>query len=427
MTGAATTYAHRLLAQLGLEAIALDGRADPAPLAWRRAGLMAVTGRADGPALVCPAALASAADGVMMALRAIAPDKSWPLNGALLLGERARLLGLTRGGRLSANRSCRLIRVADGEVALNLAREADRDLLPILLADHKADLSDWAAIERAAAGCDSGTLLARGIEMSMAIAAVVPPCPPARLFPILRSARAAPDRPPLVVDLSSLWAGPLCGSLLALAGAQVIKVESRTRLDGARFGHGGFYDLLNADKASVTLDFHDAADRGALAALVAQADIVIEASRPRALRQLGIDRDAEVARGAIWIGITAHDDPDRIGFGDDAAVAGGLAAIMAEGWGEALFAGDAIADPLTGLHAALAALVAWRQGQAGLIALSLAGTTAFACHAGLASPALLRDWQARTQADDAPLYPLRAPVGAAALPGADNDRVLASC
>ena len=75
MTGAATTYAHRLLAQLGLEAIALDGRADPAPLAWRRAGLMAVTGRADGPALVCPAALASAADGVMMALRAIAPDK----------------------------------------------------------------------------------------------------------------------------------------------------------------------------------------------------------------------------------------------------------------------------------------------------------------------------------------------------------------
>lgn len=427
MPGAATTYARKLLAQLGLEAIALDGRADPAPLAWRRAGLMAVTGRADGPALVCPAALASAADGVMMALRAIAPDVSWPLNGALLLGERARLLGLTRGGRLSANRFCRLIRVADGEVALNLAREADRDLLPILLADHEADLSDWAAIERAAAGCDSATLLARGIEMSMAIAAVVPPRPPARLVPILRSARTAPDRPPLVVDLSSLWAGPLCGSLLAMAGAQVIKVESRTRLDGARFGHGGFYDLLNAGKASVALDFHDAADRRALAALVAQADIVIEASRPRALRQLGIDRDAEVARGAIWIGITAHDDPDRVGFGDDAAVAGGLAAIMAEGWGEALFAGDAIADPLAGLHAALAALAAWRQGQDGLIALSLAGTTAFACHAGLAPPALLRDWQAQAQADDAPLYPLRAPVGAAALPGADNDRVLASC
>ena len=42
-----------------------------------------------------------------------------------------------------------------------------------------------------------------------------------------------------MVDLSSLWAGPLCGQLLAAAGADVVKVESLARPDGARHGPGG--------------------------------------------------------------------------------------------------------------------------------------------------------------------------------------------
>ena len=50
----------------------------------------------------------------------------------------------------------------------------------------------------------------------------------------------APARPDvtglLVVDLSALWAGPLCGGLLAGAGATVVKVESTHRPDGARRG-----------------------------------------------------------------------------------------------------------------------------------------------------------------------------------------------
>ena len=40
----------------------------------------------------------------------------------------------------------------------------------------------------------------------------------------------------MVVDLSSLWAGPLVGHLLLRAGARVVKVESTTRPDGARRG-----------------------------------------------------------------------------------------------------------------------------------------------------------------------------------------------
>ena len=42
--------------------------------------------------------------------------------------------------------------------------------------------------------------------------------------------------PPRIVDLSALWAGPLCAHLLQLAGASVVKLESTRRPDGARFG-----------------------------------------------------------------------------------------------------------------------------------------------------------------------------------------------
>ena len=108
----AARYADRLVRGAG----GAGGDADSPALAWRRAGLMDVTGRADGPGLVCPLALASAADGAMLALRHLAPAAALPLNGALLLGERARLMGLSRQGSTSANGSCRLLDSDDGRI-----------------------------------------------------------------------------------------------------------------------------------------------------------------------------------------------------------------------------------------------------------------------------------------------------------------------
>ena len=396
----AGAYASRLVPGAG-------GVADAPALAWRRAGLMAVTGLSDAPALVCPLALANAADGALLALRHLAPAADLPRNGALLLGERARLLGLTRQGRISANGSCHLLDTADGRIALNLARGDDWGLLPALVEDEAA--TDLAGLTALVARWPTTALVVRGAELGLAIAADRPVRPP-RHWRVQRSGRTVRRRAkPLVLDLSSLWAGPLAGSLLAMLGAEVVKLESLSRPDGARAGHAGFFALLNGMKQQISLDF---ADRAALAAQVARADIIIEGSRPRALAQLGIDARREVARGAVWIGITGHGRSGanalRTGFGDDAAVAGGLASAMAAGWGTPMFAGDAIADPLTGIHAALAGWQAWRGGHGALIDVSLRRTLAFAQHAGRARGRMLADWQAAAIADTAPFYPLRA-------------------
>jgi crotonobetainyl-CoA:carnitine CoA-transferase CaiB-like acyl-CoA transferase len=218
--------------------------------------------------------------------------------------------------------------------------------------------------------------------LGLAVApSVPPPSRPVQWFsrhphPDLPRSRRKQKRP-LVVDLSSLWAGPLCSRLLQRCGARVIKVESRQRPDGARRGPPQFFTSMNAGKESLTLDFAKRDDIGRLRDLIAAADIVVEGSRPRALRQLGIDADAMLARNPrlTWISITGYGRADPqgqwIAYGDDAGVAAGLSYLMHQASGHKVIVGDAIADPLTGIHAALAAWSACRRGGGALIALSL--------------------------------------------------------
>jgi hypothetical protein len=108
-------------------------------------------------------------------------------------------------------------------------------------------------------------------------------------------------RPWIVVDLSSLWAGPLVANLLGRAGARVIKIESTARADGARLGTPAFFDLLHAGHESVALDFRAAPGRRALRALVEQADVVIDSSRPRAFEQLGIAAEQILAISRVAV------------------------------------------------------------------------------------------------------------------------------
>lgn len=349
--------------------------ASSADFAWARSGAMALSGRPDSAPRLAPAPLAAFADHEAQRLRALAPRVE--IDGGALLGERAALAGLTRRGRTAPGGVCQLLRARDGWVAVNLARSDDSTLIPAWLETDRPG-----ALETELARRSADTLISRARLLGLAVASANPrrivDANPSHRFLLRVPARARADRGgPRVVDLSALWAGPLCGQLLGLAGGQITKVECRTRPDGARFGNREFYDLLNGEKASVGLDFRDAGDRLHLLRLVRQADIVIESARPRALRQVGIDAEACVREnGNLWVSITGYGrgapEEDWIAFGDDAAAAAGLCAAAGDDVGP-LFCGDAIADPLAGLHAAVTALEAWAAGAGGLLDVSLRG------------------------------------------------------
>jgi CoA-transferase family III len=323
-------------------------------------------------------------------LRALADATGAPgiaaLTGGGLLGERAALNRFCVPGVVSAGGGCRLYAARGGYVALSLARPDDRALLPALFGDADLNPDDDSAIAARMAASDAPSLVARGAELGLAIAAEqeVLPSPAWEITcPGLPTERTK-SRTPLIIDLSALWAGPLATHLLQLAGATVLKVESPARPDAMRSGDPAFFNLLNQGKASIALTLREQGGRAALVALIRKADIVVEASRPRALLQLGIDADALVAEsgGLVWISITGHGvrrgAANRIGFGDDCGVAAGLSAALRATSGTTGFVGDAIADPLTGITAARVAWDHWVSGTGARITFSMSGVVAAA-------------------------------------------------
>jgi CoA-transferase family III len=383
------SYACALLGELGFAATQLptsDTRKES--LLWAASGTQYLTGEPNGPALPCPAPLASCARGAWLALAALgqgALDHQFPAHQ--LLAERAAILGLQRQGAVSAGGACRLLQCADGLLALNLAREDDWQLLPAWL---ECPADDCETVARALLDRSCASMVARARLLGLAAAQSIAPSILRDWYKTARLAPAAPPprRSPLVIDLSTLWAGPLCTQLLGQMGARVVKVESATRPDGARAGSPQFFDLLNANKQSVALDLASASGQRQLHQLLERADIIIESARPRALEQMGIQA-ADIVRagaGRVWLSITGYgrDAPmrDWVAFGDDAGVAAGLSCLLREASGYTAFCGDAIADPLTGLHAALLAWTAWSQGGGVLLDVSLYGVVARCIAAG---------------------------------------------
>lgn len=321
---------------------------------WAASGAMALTGEADGPPSPGPAALhdAMVSAGEDLAVQTARWGRAVVVDGPALLGERAAITGMTRNGSVSVGGTARFVPVADGWVVLNLPRPEDVASLPALVRRSVA-VDDWPALSGALAEMTAFDVVEQATLLGMAVVEAVPswsPLSPGREL-ALGGARS-PSSGPLVVDLSSLWAGPLAASLLGAAGARVIKVEGRGRPDGARSGPAAFFDLLNSGKECVRLDFHDRDDRRLLRRLLRAADLVVEASRPRVMDELGIVPEVLASTGTSWLSITAHGRAGplarRVGFGDDAAVAGGLFVPGAP----PMFVADAVADPVTGVAAA---------------------------------------------------------------------------
>lgn len=288
-------------------------------------------------------------------------------------------LPLNAPGRGSPNGACRLVRAADGWVALNLAREEDRDLVPAWLGrDLKGDA--WASIDAHAAEHSRAALVAGAILLGLPAAAVGEVVCDTPDAPLIRMAAGeARSGPPRVIDLSALWAGPLCGAILAAMGAEVTKLESVRRPDPTAVATPRFFAALNAGKAHLALDLATSDGQARLRDLVAAADVLITGARPRAFGGLGLDSAAIFGGnpGLVWVAVTGYgwtgEAAVRVGFGDDTAAAGGLVRWTPDG---PLFLGDALADPLTGLAAAVGALRGLAGGGGVLVDVALARTAA---------------------------------------------------
>ncbi len=101
-----------------------------------------------------------------------------------------------------------------------------------------------------------------------------------------------------VLDLTNVIAGPLASYLLALMGAEVIKVEvpgigDLSRKMGAdpamgRQQMGASYLAFNAGKKSITLNLKSARGKDLFRKLCLDADVVLENFRPGAMQRLGL-------------------------------------------------------------------------------------------------------------------------------------------
>ncbi|MFG3076904.1 CaiB/BaiF CoA transferase family protein [Streptomyces sp. NPDC048225] len=183
-------------------------------------------------------------------------------------------------------------------------------------------------------------------------------------------APAAPLSGLRVLDLATLFAGPLAATMLGDFGAEVIKVEHPTRPDPSR-GHGPSKDgiglwwkLLGRNKHTITLDLSKPAGRATLLRLAATADVVVENFRPGTLEKwdLGWDELSAVNPRLVLTRVTGFGQfgpyARRPGFGTLAEAMSGFAAMTGEPDTPPTLPPFGLADSIAALATAYAVMTA---------------------------------------------------------------------
>ncbi|MEU5700436.1 CaiB/BaiF CoA transferase family protein [Streptomyces aurantiacus] len=199
--------------------------------------------------------------------------------------------------------------------------------------------------------------------------------PPPTTTATTRTATVAPASPaPLeglrVLDLATLFAGPLAATMLGDFGAEVVKVEHPRRPDPSR-GHGPSKDgiglwwkLLGRNKRTMTLDLSTYGGRGTLLRLAASADVIIENFRPGTLEKwdLGWEELSAANPRLVLARVTGFGQfgpyARRPGFGTLAEAMSGFAAITGEPDAPPTLPPFGLADSIAGLATAYAVMTA---------------------------------------------------------------------
>jgi crotonobetainyl-CoA:carnitine CoA-transferase CaiB-like acyl-CoA transferase len=207
------------------------------------------------------------------------------------------------------------------------------------------------------------------------------PAPPPRERRNPRPPPAAGSGAPLplaglrVLDATAWWAGPSATGMLAALGADVIHLESVSRPDGMRMAGGAFIEKpgwwergalflgANANKRGLTLDLADARGLALVKRLLARCDVFVENYSPRVVENFGLDWEAVRASNPrlVMVRMPAFglDGPWRnhVGFAQTMEQISGLAWLTGHADDQPRIQRGPC-DPLAGMHAAFAALVA---------------------------------------------------------------------
>lgn len=196
------------------------------------------------------------------------------------------------------------------------------------------------------------------------------------------SGTAGPATRPLagtkVLDISSVWAGPMAARLLADLGAEVVKVERPKKRVGS-YSTGAawdrdFYAILNdRNKQAFSCDFREPLAHRAFVELVRNADVLVENFVPGSLERLGLGhrqlhainpRLVVVSMPAMGL---SGPDSDTVGYGSTIEQAAGLGWLYADEAGQPHRSGVNFSDPIAGLFAAAGAILALGTDRRGVV------------------------------------------------------------
>jgi len=180
-----------------------------------------------------------------------------------------------------------------------------------------------------------------------------------------------------ITEFTSAWAGPYATCLLGFLGAEIIKVESRRRIDHARVtsftagrvfsgpDESPVFNTLNLNKLSVCLNLSRPKAVEIAKQLVKKSDVVVENMRPGVIARLGLDYAAlrEVKPDIVYISSSAcgQTGPHReyVGYAPNFAATAGLSFITGyEDWPPSILSGAIdLRSATTAAFAILAALL----------------------------------------------------------------------
>ncbi len=194
-----------------------------------------------------------------------------------------------------------------------------------------------------------------------------------------------------VIDFGTAWAGPVTAQLLGDMGAEVIKVESRRKMDGLRMGRpivgkdiagsdqGKWPDMqpqfhsFNRNKLSVSVDLQHAEGRRIVKELVGISDIVVDNSSPGVMARLGLDHEslAGLKPDIITVSLTACGESGplarTVAYAPTITALGGLNGLTGYGDGETPYLTNVgYGDANAAVHAVFAVLAAlWHREETG--------------------------------------------------------------